>query len=117
MSLGVARGERWYDKGPTLSPMSPTTASPNHSSPRVRRIDTNLVHRLATSFHCTWPDTPLNCIRNIPLKLNSLRMPDRIDAVLHPLYRGMYKRYGCDASGITGGITGSLFGVTSTGGT
>lgn len=30
-------------------------------------------------------------------------------------YRGMYKRYGCDASGITGGITGSLFGVTSTG--
>ncbi|ETN74704.1 hypothetical protein NECAME_12793 [Necator americanus] len=31
-------------------------------------------------------------------------------------YRGMYKRYGCDASGVTGGVTGSQFGATSTGG-
>ncbi|KAK6740947.1 hypothetical protein RB195_009038 [Necator americanus] len=30
-------------------------------------------------------------------------------------YRGMYKRYGCDASGVTGGVTGSQFGATSTG--
>ncbi|KJH39883.1 hypothetical protein DICVIV_14218, partial [Dictyocaulus viviparus] len=30
-------------------------------------------------------------------------------------YRGMYKRYGCDASGITGGVTGSQFGTTVTG--
>ncbi|CAO4369059.1 unnamed protein product [Caenorhabditis nigoni] len=30
-------------------------------------------------------------------------------------YRGMYKRYGCDASGTTGGITGVGFGNTTTG--
>lgn len=30
-------------------------------------------------------------------------------------YRGMYKRYGCDASGTTGGITGVGFGKTTTG--
>ncbi|UMM14248.1 hypothetical protein L5515_002133 [Caenorhabditis briggsae] len=30
-------------------------------------------------------------------------------------YRGMYKRYGCDASGTTGGITGVGFGNTVTG--
>ncbi|KAK6740950.1 hypothetical protein RB195_009040 [Necator americanus] len=30
-------------------------------------------------------------------------------------YRGMYKRYGCDASGITGGVTGSQFGTTTSG--
>ncbi|EGT36777.1 hypothetical protein CAEBREN_13490 [Caenorhabditis brenneri] len=29
-------------------------------------------------------------------------------------YRGMYKRYGCDASGTTGGITGIGFGNTTT---
>ena len=28
-------------------------------------------------------------------------------------YRGMYKRYGCDASGTTGGITGVGFGNTT----
>ncbi|CAJ0599908.1 unnamed protein product [Cylicocyclus nassatus] len=32
-------------------------------------------------------------------------------------YRGMYKRYGCDASGVTGGVTGSTFGATTTGAT
>ena len=31
-------------------------------------------------------------------------------------YRGMYKRYGCDASGSTGGATGADFGSTTTGG-
>ncbi|EPB76968.1 hypothetical protein ANCCEY_03936 [Ancylostoma ceylanicum] len=31
-------------------------------------------------------------------------------------YRGMYKRYGCDASGVSGGVTGSQFGSTTTGG-
>ncbi|VDM59328.1 unnamed protein product [Angiostrongylus costaricensis] len=31
-------------------------------------------------------------------------------------YRGMYKRYGCDASGVTGGVTGSEFGNTTTAG-
>ncbi|CAI2297114.1 unnamed protein product [Caenorhabditis sp. 36 PRJEB53466] len=30
-------------------------------------------------------------------------------------YRGMYKRYGCDASGTTGGLTGVGFGNTMTG--
>ncbi|KAK6049303.1 hypothetical protein COOONC_13192 [Cooperia oncophora] len=30
-------------------------------------------------------------------------------------YRGMYKRYGCDASGVSGGVTGSQFGTTATG--
>ncbi|CAB3411401.1 unnamed protein product [Caenorhabditis bovis] len=30
-------------------------------------------------------------------------------------YRGMFKRYGCDASGTTGGITGIGFGNTATG--
>lgn len=30
-------------------------------------------------------------------------------------YRGMYKRYGCDASGTTGGITGVGYGTTVTG--
>uniref|UniRef100_A0A1I7U926 Transmembrane protein n=1 Tax=Caenorhabditis tropicalis TaxID=1561998 RepID=A0A1I7U926_9PELO len=30
-------------------------------------------------------------------------------------YRGMYKRYGCDASGTTGGITGVGFGTTTAG--
>ncbi|ETN79922.1 hypothetical protein NECAME_09493 [Necator americanus] len=30
-------------------------------------------------------------------------------------YRGMYKRYGCDASGVTGGVTGSAFGTETTG--
>uniref|UniRef100_A0A8R1HVU8 Peptidase A1 domain-containing protein n=2 Tax=Caenorhabditis japonica TaxID=281687 RepID=A0A8R1HVU8_CAEJA len=30
-------------------------------------------------------------------------------------YRGMYKRYGCDASGTTGGVTGAGFGNTTTG--
>ncbi|CAJ0599916.1 unnamed protein product [Cylicocyclus nassatus] len=30
-------------------------------------------------------------------------------------YRGMYKRYGVDASGVTGGVTGSAFGTTTTG--
>lgn len=30
-------------------------------------------------------------------------------------YRGMYKRYGCDASGTTGGVTGVGFGNTTTG--
>ncbi|CAD6199342.1 unnamed protein product [Caenorhabditis auriculariae] len=30
-------------------------------------------------------------------------------------YRGMYKRYGCDASGTTGGVTGTPFGDTATG--
>ncbi|VDM67732.1 unnamed protein product [Strongylus vulgaris] len=32
-------------------------------------------------------------------------------------YRGMYKRYGVDASGVTGGVTGSAFGATTTGAT
>ncbi|KJH51591.1 hypothetical protein DICVIV_02224 [Dictyocaulus viviparus] len=31
-------------------------------------------------------------------------------------YRGMYSRYGCDASGITGGVTGEAFGNTTVGG-
>lgn len=31
-------------------------------------------------------------------------------------YRGMYVRYGCDASGTTGGMTGSAFGDTTTSG-
>ncbi|WKX98599.1 hypothetical protein Q1695_013912 [Nippostrongylus brasiliensis] len=30
-------------------------------------------------------------------------------------YRGMYKRYGCDASGVSGGVTGSQFGTGTTG--
>uniref|UniRef100_A0A1I7WWI1 Glycoprotein n=1 Tax=Heterorhabditis bacteriophora TaxID=37862 RepID=A0A1I7WWI1_HETBA len=33
----------------------------------------------------------------------------------HEWYRGMYQRYGCDASGVTGGTTGSQFGNTTTG--